>query len=289
MKLLKHIIRAGALCGLLLTTAAAEAQTVQLKVMEWNVLSFEMTDKSNQIDFIVDEYVDLIKAQNPDIVCINELETGTSRMGKEKLTELASRLGMYPYFIMSYPKDVGFYGNGILSKYPILNSFSAQFTYRHANGEGNYQWNTGTNYNRYGYDQRSIGYVDILVPTSDSDGQIVRIACAHYDHGPNAARTLQSNETVTYLGLDNPEYPTLLLCEQPAGSHRAWRPHRRVVGRPYLRIPQRKMDEQRFQISSLPQCQRYGVALRPQSDHGNHGAQITACRTLKCRKHEKCK
>lgn len=93
----------------------------------------------------------------------------------------------------------------------ILNSFSAQFTYRHANGEGNYQWNTGTNYNRYGYDQRSIGYVDILVPTSDSDGQIVRIACAHYDHGPNAARTLQSNETVTYLGLDNPEYPTLLL------------------------------------------------------------------------------
>lgn len=112
MKLLKHIIRAGALCGLLLTTAAAEAQTVQLKVMEWNVLSFEMTDKSNQIDFIVDEYVDLIKAQNPDIVCINELETGTSRMGKEKLTELASRLGMYPYFIMSYPKDVGFYGNG---------------------------------------------------------------------------------------------------------------------------------------------------------------------------------
>ena len=99
----------------------------------------------------------------------------------------------------------------ILSKYPILNSFSAQFTYRHANGEGNYQWNTGTNYNRYGYDQRSIGYVDILVPTSDSDGQIVRIACAHYDHGPNAARTLQSNETVTYLGLDDPEYPTLLL------------------------------------------------------------------------------
>ena len=134
MKLLKHIIRAGALCGLLLTTAAAKAQTVQLKVLDWNVLSFEMTDKSNQIDFIVDEYVDLIKAQNPDIVCINELETGTSRMGKEKLTELASRLDMYPYFIMSYPKDVGFYGNGILSKYPIVSSFSALHPYKHAKG-----------------------------------------------------------------------------------------------------------------------------------------------------------
>jgi hypothetical protein len=291
MKLLKHIIRAGALCGLLLTTAAAEAQTVQLKVMEWNVLSFEMTDKSNQIDFIVDEYVDLIKAQNPDIVCINELETGTSRMGKEKLTELASRLGMYPYFIMSYPKDVGFYGNGILSKYPILNSFSAQFTYRHANGEGNYQWNTGTNYNRYGYDQRSIGYVDILVPTSDSDGQIVRTLRPWPQRRAYVA--VQRNRNLP--GTGRPRVPDAATrrpehqCEQPAGSHRAWRPHRRVVGRPYLRIPQRKMDEQRFQISSLPQCQRYGVALRPQSDHGNHGAQITACRTLKCRKHEKCK
>ena len=169
MKLLKHIIRAGALCGLLLTTAAAKAQTVQLKVLDWNVLSFEMTDKSNQIDFIVDEYVDLIKAQNPDIVCINELETGTSRMGKEKLTELASRLDMYPYFIMSYPKDVGFYGNGILSKYPIVSSFSALHPYKHAKGEGNYQWNTGYEYYLYGYDQRSMGYIDILVPTSDSD------------------------------------------------------------------------------------------------------------------------
>ena len=163
MKLLKHIIRAGALCGLLLTTAAAKAQTVQLKVLDWNVLSFEMTDKSNQIDFIVDEYVDLIKAQNPDIVCINELETGTSRMGKEKLTELASRLDMYPYFIMSYPKDVGFYGNGILSKYPIVSSFSALHPYKHAKGEGNYQWNTGYEYYLYGYDQRSMGYIDILV------------------------------------------------------------------------------------------------------------------------------
>ena len=126
MKLLKHIIRAGALCGLLLTTAAAKAQTVQLKVLDWNVLSFEMTDKSNQIDFIVDEYVDLIKAQNPDIVCINELETGTSRMGKEKLTELASRLDMYPYFIM-YDKSRSF-------RRPDLLVFNFFGTFNHISG-----------------------------------------------------------------------------------------------------------------------------------------------------------
>lgn len=218
MKLLKHIIRAGALCGLLLTTAAAKAQTVQLKVLDWNVLSFEMTDKSNQIDFIVDEYVDLIKAQNPDIVCINELETGTSRMGKEKLTELASRLDMYPYFIMSYPKDVGFYGNGILSKYPIVSSFSALHPYKHAKGEGNYQWNTGYEYYLYGYDQRSMGYIDILVPTSDSDGQIVRIICTHFDHcGIDQVIQQQEQNVVTQAGLNNPEYPTILMGDLNVG------------------------------------------------------------------------
>ena len=218
MKLLKHIIRAGALCGLLLTTAAAKAQTVQLKVLDWNVLSFEMTDKSNQIEFIVDEYVDLIKAQNPDIVCINELETGTSRMGKEKLTELASRLDMYPYFIMSYPKDVGFYGNGILSKYPIVSSFSALHPYKHAKGEGNYQWNTGYEYYLYGYDQRSMGYIDILVPTSDSDGQIVRIICTHFDHcGIDQVIQQQEQNVVTQAGLNNPEYPTILMGDLNVG------------------------------------------------------------------------
>ncbi|MZK05472.1 endonuclease, partial [Enterobacter hormaechei] len=155
---------------------------------------------------------------NPDIVCINELETGTSRMGKEKLTELASRLDMYPYFIMSYPKDVGFYGNGILSKYPIVSSFSALHPYKHAKGEGNYQCSTGYEYYLYGYDQRSMGYIDILVPTSDSDGQIVRIICTHFDHcGIDQVIQQQEQNVVTQAGLNNPEYPTILMGDLNVG------------------------------------------------------------------------
>ena len=49
------------------------------------------------------------KAQNPDVVCFNEFETGTSRMGKEKMAEIAALLEMYPFYIMSYPKDEGYY------------------------------------------------------------------------------------------------------------------------------------------------------------------------------------
>lgn len=211
MKLKKHILRAGAVCALLLTTAAASAQTVSLKLFVWNVLSFEKTDKSGeQNGFPIAEYVEVIKAQNPDIVCLNELETGTSRMGKEKLAEMAVELGMYPYFVMSYPRDQGCYGNGILSKYPILSEASKLYTYQHYLGEGNYQWNSGWQNGYYGSDQRSIGYIEILVPTSDSDGQIVRIACTHFDHVAGQS-TIQQPEAVAFLSLENPPYPTVLL------------------------------------------------------------------------------
>lgn len=219
MKLLKNIVRAGALCGLFLSAATASAQKVQLKVMDWNVLSFEMTDKSNQITFDIDQYVTLIKAQDPDVLCLNELESGTSRMGKEKLVELATRLDMFPYYIMSYPKDVGYYGNGILSKYPIIATGSKLISYKHYLGEGNYQFNNDAYTRTYGADQRSVGYADILVPTSDSEGQVVRIVCSHLDHQINSSGKIrQAQEVADFIGLNEPAYPTVLMGDMNVGS-----------------------------------------------------------------------
>ena len=106
----------------------------------------------------------------------------------------------------------------ILSKYPIVSSFSALHPYKHAKGEGNYQWNTGYEYYLYGYDQRSMGYIDILVPTSDSDGQIVRIICTHFDHcGIDQVIQQQEQNVVTQAGLNNPEYPTILMGDLNVG------------------------------------------------------------------------
>lgn len=219
MKLLKNIVRVSALCGLFLSAATASAQKVQLKVMDWNVLSFEMTDKSNQITFDIEQYVALIKAQDPDVLCLNELESGTSRMGKEKLVELATRLNMFPYYIMSYPKDVGYYGNGILSKYPIVATGSKLISYKHYLGEGNYQFNNDSYTRTYGADQRSVGYADILVPTSDSEGQIVRIVCSHLDHQINATgKVKQAQEVADFIGLNEPAYPTVLMGDMNVGS-----------------------------------------------------------------------
>mgnify|MGYP000033040235 CR=1 FL=1 len=231
MKILKYAVRAGALCAALFTTAMASAQSVQLKVLVWNILSFEEQDQSGaQAGFPVDKYVDLVKAQNPDIVCFNEFETGTSRMGKEKMAEIAALMEMYPFYIMSYPKDEGFYGNVILSKYPIVATGSKLFSYKHYQGDGNYQWNQGEYLKQYGTDQRSIGYADVLVPTSESAGKIVRIACTHYDHmgDPILVPQRQMQESIEYLKLGAPEYPTIMMGDLNVGSGNILNPLREV-------------------------------------------------------------
>ena len=149
MKINKYILGAGALLCMMLPAASAQAQDVKLKCMEWNIKSFEYDDNSNAVYFEIAEAMEKIKAENPDIVCFNEFETATGRMSSvEKLTECAQSLGMFPFFVFSYDKDNGAYGNGILSKYPIVNSASVLL--------GMYT----------GADQRSAGWADILVPTA---------------------------------------------------------------------------------------------------------------------------
>ena len=211
MKILKYAVRAGALCAALFTTAMASAQSVQLKVLVWNVLSFEKTDKSGaEAGFPVEEYVDLVKAQNPDVVCFNEFETGTSRMGKEKMAEIAALLEMYPFYIMSYPKDEGYYGNVILSKYPIVATGSKLFTYEHYKGDGNYQWNDGWQMDQYGTDQRSVGNAGLLGGPHPSGPRVCRIP-----------RSGQSGVS------DHHDGRPQCRCGLRSGSvEQCWRPHR---------------------------------------------------------------
>ncbi len=210
----KIFIRIAAVSAALLLSSSIWAQQVQLTVFDWNVKSFERVDKSGETTgFPIDDYVDKILSTGADIVCLNEFETGTSRMGKEKMSELAAGLGMYGYYIKSYPKDSGFYGNVILSRYPIISSGSHRFPFEHYLGEGNYQWNTGNAelQEKFGGDQRSVGYADIIVPVSTTESRIVRIVCSHFDNsGGSECRTTQAEESVSFAGLASPSYPTVM-------------------------------------------------------------------------------
>ncbi len=164
----------------------AQAQSVSLKCMQWNIKSFEYVDKSNEREgFKVDKFVEVLVAQSPDVVVFNEFETANGRMSSvEKLTEISQQLGMFPYVVFSYDKDNGVYGNGIMSKYPILDAGSTLLG-KHS-----------------GPDQRSIGWVDVWVPTTGDAGQRVRVAATHLEAfsgtelSGSEIRLLQAKESI---------------------------------------------------------------------------------------------
>ncbi len=215
--MLKSVIGRISLMAALLFPVSAMAQ--QLTLVDWNIRSFEKSNGAGQtlVEDIY-EYVDLLKNSGADVITLNEFETGTSRMGKEKMAELASRLGMFAYFIQSYPKDGGYYGNVILSKYPMINSASKLLPYKHYKGDGNYQWNNDELTATWGADQRSVGYADIVVPVAGTDGKIVRIACSHLDHQIGTdGRKRQFEEVASFASLASPVYPTLM-----AGDMNTW-------------------------------------------------------------------
>ncbi|MCM1503465.1 MAG: endonuclease/exonuclease/phosphatase family protein [Bacteroidales bacterium] len=214
----KRVIGRISLMAALLLPMSAMAQ--QLTLVDFNIRSFEKSNGAGQtlVDDIY-EYVDFLKAADADVITLNEFETGTSRMGKEKMAELASRLGMFAYFIESYPKDGGYYGNVILSRYPIINSASGLLSYKHYKGEGNYQWNSTEMTAIWGADQRSVGYADILVPSAGAEGQIVRICCTHLDHQIDTdGRRRQFEEIAKFPSLANPPYPALLAGDLNVGG-----------------------------------------------------------------------
>ena len=199
------------LAGIAFPQAEASAQDVQLKCMEWNIKSLEKRgDGANPTRDITD-FVAQIRNLKADVVCFNEFKTLSGTMNrKEKLTEFAKELGMFPFFIYSYDNvgDSGNYGNSILSKYPIVNSGAVRLG-MHG-----------------GADQRSVGWVDILVPTdAQPEGVKVRIVCTHLDHmgTETTTRLEQAKEVLEYAiapalaeGI-----PTLLLGDMNCGPNSA--------------------------------------------------------------------
>lgn len=124
MKIYRYILGALLLSGLALPLTNVRAQDVQLKCLEWNVKALEFYNNSN-VSKDISRFVTLIQEQQAEIIFFNEFETLSGAMFlKEKANEFAKELGMYSFFIHSYNKrgNDGYYGNVILSKYPIVNT-----------------------------------------------------------------------------------------------------------------------------------------------------------------------
>ena len=112
-----HLFKIGAVLLALSVASGAFAQTPEVTIASWNVRSFEVSNGSGQnLTDDISDYITLLRNTGADIIALNEFETATGRMGRERMSEIASALGMYAYYIESYPKDVGYYGNVIGNK-----------------------------------------------------------------------------------------------------------------------------------------------------------------------------
>ncbi len=98
---------------------AQSRENVTVRVLTFNILHGATTEG----DFDLDKIADVIKQVDPDLVALQEVDFKTNRAKNYDLaTELGLRTKMAPLFGKAMDYDGGGYGEGILSKYPIIAS-----------------------------------------------------------------------------------------------------------------------------------------------------------------------
>ena len=94
-------------------------QEPTIRILTFNILHGATTKG----DFDLDKIASVIKNTNPDMVALQEVDFKTNRARNYDLvTELGWRTKMAPLFGIAMPFDGGGYGEGILTKMPILSS-----------------------------------------------------------------------------------------------------------------------------------------------------------------------
>lgn len=104
----------------LLIAAQLLAQSTQLRVMTYNLRFGELAS--------LEEMATYIRSKQPDLVALQECDWKTTRArapkqaGKAFVNELAYHSGLFGIFGKAINYAGGYYGVGILSRYPILRS-----------------------------------------------------------------------------------------------------------------------------------------------------------------------
>ncbi|WP_432799325.1 endonuclease/exonuclease/phosphatase family protein [Poriferisphaera sp. WC338] len=89
---------------------------IKLRIMCFNIHHGEGTDGELDLDRIAE----VIKANEPDVVMLQEVDSRTTRSGGEdQVAVLAELTGMHGIFGPAISYDNGQYGNAILSRFPI--------------------------------------------------------------------------------------------------------------------------------------------------------------------------
>lgn len=95
-----------------------------LRVASWNVARFvELKKNNNKGSQVRLRMMDLLKAQNADILCLQEFHTSVKPGYYDNIKYIRKELN-YPYFYFSYDEDGDglYYSSIIFSKLPIINT-----------------------------------------------------------------------------------------------------------------------------------------------------------------------
>ena len=99
-------------------SAKGKATEQQIRVMSYNIHHCNPPSVPDKID--MDAIAAAIRAQNPDIVALQEVDVNTLRSGKiNQASVLAEKLKMHFFFAKAIDHGGGDYGVAILSKYPL--------------------------------------------------------------------------------------------------------------------------------------------------------------------------
>ncbi len=118
--ILATLILLGSSCGVLKEKPSIKhiSEQKELKVMSYNIHIGNPPSKPKLID--LGSIIKTIKAENPDLLALQEVDVNTSRSGNINQAEIIAReLGMNFYFAKAIDHDGGDYGVCILSKYPM--------------------------------------------------------------------------------------------------------------------------------------------------------------------------
>lgn len=112
----KFILLSIFLFSLCSCSTSTEKDKPKLRVLTFNILGGRNVDGKRDVERLAK----VIKALNPDIVAMQEVDKGTGRIqGRDTTAELAKLTGMYHAYGKAMDYDGGEYGEGLLSKYPI--------------------------------------------------------------------------------------------------------------------------------------------------------------------------
>ncbi len=159
----------------LVAAVAFAAEPVQLKIMTYNLRFGEIAS--------MEEIGQYIASESPDIVALQECDWNTARERAPKqngvrfVNVLASETGMFGLYGKSIDYKGGYYGIGILSKYPIIRSERVLLP------------NDGKT------EQRSMLVADIELP----DKSIVTFVCTHLEVKSSEMRVDQVKFINKYL------------------------------------------------------------------------------------------